>query len=346
MNKNTVSDRFTSMKGKVTINDIAEIAGVSKATVSFFLNGRFEKMSEKTYNTIKKAIEDTGYHPSVAARSLNAKSPHLFGVIIGNITKPFANQIVKGIEDYANEHGYLTIVASSEFRPDREKTYIQSMLSLGVDGFLIQPTVNFKDIYEEIDIEKPIVFFDSVPEICDPMYVKTDNYEAVHSATEKLIRKGYRHFVIVTNNPYVLQTRIERSKGCIDVLEENKIDYDQIIVSSDADSALLAAKLHPLLDAHERVCVFALNSTLLQLTYAALQPYRRRFPEIGLIGFDYEHWCEYVSPSITTISQPAYEEGYTAGGILRDAIKNLNETDHVQVLRSTLMERESTDLKE
>ena len=100
------------MKRKVTINDIAEIAGVSKATVSFYLNGKYEKMSEKTYLRIQKAIEETGYNPSVAARSLNAKSSHLLGVIIGNITKPFANQTVKGIEDFADEHGYMTLVAS------------------------------------------------------------------------------------------------------------------------------------------------------------------------------------------------------------------------------------------
>ena len=105
------------MARKVTIKDIAEIAGVSKATVSFFLNGKSNKMSAETYRRIQDAIEETGYSPSVAARSLNDKSPHLFGVIIGNITKPFANRIVKGIEDYANENGWLTITASSEFEP-------------------------------------------------------------------------------------------------------------------------------------------------------------------------------------------------------------------------------------
>lgn len=332
------------MKSKVTINDIAELAGVSKATVSFYLNGKFEKMSKKTYERIKEAIEQTGYNPSVAARSLNSKSSHLFGVIIGNITKPFANRIVKGIEDYADENGYMTIVASSEFKPEREKQYIKSMLALGVDGFLIQPTVNFSDVYSEINIDKPIVFFDSAPVIRDPMYVKTDNYDAVSSATAKLIEKGYQYFIIVSNNPYILQTRIERSKGCIDVLEEENIDYDLIIMPSDADSAQLAGKLHPLLDTHSRVCVFAMNSTLLQLTYSALEPYRSRFPEIGLIGFDHESWCEYVSPAVTTISQPAYEEGYTAGKILHDVIQNKHTIPHVQILGSTLLERQSTDL--
>jgi DNA-binding LacI/PurR family transcriptional regulator len=333
------------MKRKVTINDIAEMAGVSKATVSFYLNGKFEKMSSNTYERIKEAIEETGYNPSVAARSLNAKSSHLFGVIIGDITRPFANRIVKGIEDFADENDYMTLVASSEFKPEREKTYIKSMLALGVDGFLIQPSVNFNEISSDLNIDKPIVFFDSAPAGEEQMYVKTDNYESVNATTRKLIRKGYRHFIIVSYNPFILQTRIERSKGCIDVLEKKNINYDQIILPSDATVELLSQKLFPLLNQYTDVCIFTLNSTLLQLTWTALGSYRERIPEIGLIGYDYETWCEFVTPSITTICQPSYQEGYTAAGILYDAINGDNKTEHVQILRSTLMERQSTKLK-
>ena len=333
------------MANKVTIKDIAEIAGVSKATVSFFLNGKYNKMSAETYQRIQNAIDQTGYSPSVAARSLNDKSPHLFGVIIGNITKPFANRIVKGIEDYADESSYMTIVASSEFETEKEMSYIKSMLALGVDGFLIQPTVNFNEIRKTLTIDKPIVFFDSAPSGEDQMYVKTDNYLSVRNATSRLIEKGYEHFIIISYNPDILQTRIERSKGCTDLLEETGIGYDLIILPSDADQSQLIPRLYPLLDQYRNVCIFTLNSTLLQLTWTVLTPYRSRIPEIGLIGYDHETWCDYVVPSITTISQPSYEEGYTAAQILMDAIHERHEIDHVQVLKSELRERQSTDLQ-
>ena len=77
----------------------------------------FDPENPRIYVTskIKNAIEKTGYTPSIAARSLNSKGSHLIGVIIGNITNTFANQTVKGIEDFASENDYLTIVASSEF---------------------------------------------------------------------------------------------------------------------------------------------------------------------------------------------------------------------------------------
>ena len=333
------------MSKKVTIRDIAEIAGVSKATVSFFLNGRHDKMSAETYRRILKAIEQTGYRPSVAARSLNSKSPHLFGVIIGNITKPFANRIVKGIEDFANENGYMTIVASSEFEQEREMSCIRSMLALDVDGFLIQPTVNFNEIRRTLAIDKPIVFFDSVPAGEDEMYVKTDNYMSVRNATQGLIDKGYERFIIISNDPYILQTRIERRKGCTDLLEEKNIPYDLITLPSDAGQELLIPELYPLLDRCRNVCIFTLNSTLLQLTWTVLTPSRSRIPEIGLIGYDHETWCDYVVPSITTISQPAYEEGYTAAGILMDIIHGGEPAERSQVLKSELCERQSTDLR-
>lgn len=331
------------MKNKITITDIANLAGVSKATVSYYINGRLDKMSDKTAKKIKEAIDKTNFKPSFAARSLNSKNSQLIGIIIGNITNPFSNQFVKGIEDYANTKNYLTIVASSEFKPERERTYIESMLSMGVDGFLVQPTIESSLFFKQKEISKPIVYFDSPSTINNERYVKTDNYESVYNATKILVNKGYEHFVLISSNPYVLQTRIERNKGCTDALNDSGISYDLIIIENDLET--LKQRLYPILNNYHNICIFAFNNSLLQITYDALQPYMHRIPEIGLIGFDHEQWCESVRPSITTINQPAYQEGYTAGQILFDAIYQQNEVDKIQVLKSTLVERESTNLK-
>ncbi|MEG0527828.1 MAG: LacI family DNA-binding transcriptional regulator, partial [Longicatena sp.] len=97
------------MNSKVTIKEIAMRANTSKTTVSFYLNGKTDKMSEETKNRIEEAIRETNYRPSIAARSLNSKGTKLIGVMIGDITNNFANQIVKGIEDYSREHRYQLI---------------------------------------------------------------------------------------------------------------------------------------------------------------------------------------------------------------------------------------------
>ena len=122
------------------------LAGTSKTTVSFYLNGKTEKMSEKTRQRIAEVIKETNYKPSVAARSLNSKSTKLLGIMIGDITNTFSNQIVKGIEDVASKKGYQLIVANSNYDYGREEKYIDRMLSMGVDGFIVQPTIQFKEI--------------------------------------------------------------------------------------------------------------------------------------------------------------------------------------------------------
>ena len=86
-----------AQKRRITIKDIAEMAETSKTTVSFYLNGKTERMSEDTQKRIKRAIEKTGYEPNPLARGMNAKSSKLIGVIIGDVTNDFSNRIVKGI---------------------------------------------------------------------------------------------------------------------------------------------------------------------------------------------------------------------------------------------------------
>ena len=103
------------MNKKITIQDIANIAGVSKTTVSFYLNGKSEKMSKETKIKIEDAIAKTGYRPSFAARSLNDSSNKIIGVIIGDVTNSFANLIVKGIMHEARLHDYDVIVSGSGF---------------------------------------------------------------------------------------------------------------------------------------------------------------------------------------------------------------------------------------
>lgn len=120
------------MKEKITIRDIAERAGTSKTTVSFFLNGKTDKMSEETQARIAQVIKETNYRPSIAARSLNAKETRLIGVIIGDITNTFANQIVKGIDDFARDNRYQLIVGNSNYNFENEKGYVNRMLAMGV----------------------------------------------------------------------------------------------------------------------------------------------------------------------------------------------------------------------
>ena len=144
---------------RVTINDIAQMAGTSKTTVSFYLNGKTERMSKETKERIRAAIEQTGYSPNPLARSMNAKSTSLIGVIIGDVTSTFSNRIVKGIQATARKNGYRIIIGASGYDQEEESTYVDRMLAIGMDGFLVQPTSNSAQLAEQVATAgKPLVF--------------------------------------------------------------------------------------------------------------------------------------------------------------------------------------------
>lgn len=331
------------MSDRITINDIAKLAGVSKTTVSFFLNGKFDKMSEETRRKLEDVITRTNYRPNTIARSLNYKQTYLIGVVIGDITNSFANQIVKGIDDYSREHGYQMIVGSSNYLLENERKCITGMAAMGVDGFIVQPTVHFETMWGELGVHKPIAYFDSPNQASKELWVKTNNYEAVYDATQMLVDEGYDQFVIITADPYVLQTRMERNRGFTDCLDLAKKPYDVLLADNRTTTETLEEKLKPYLTSDRSTGIFVCNNWLLDKAYLVLRNYSNLIPKkIGLIGFDSLEWTELVTPSITTIVQPAYEEGQAAARILIDRIENRNEEAPNRILKCRINTLDST----
>lgn len=326
-------------KKRITINDIAQMAGTSKTTVSFYLNGKTQRMSEETQARIRRVIEETGYAPSPLARGLNAKRSFLLGVIIGDITNTFSNRIVKGIGSVANAEGYRMLVSSSDYDANEERAYIDRLLAVGVDGFIVQPSSRFKEVLRLIsEANKPLVFFDSKLYDNNSNWVKTDNYEATYRAISECVRRGYERFIMVGAQPELLSTRIERSSGFVDALDEHGLTFEQLVVDAATISAeKVAAYLHKHIDGTTPTLVFAPNCWALPDVYRAMSEFYPLMPEkVGLIGFDNTEWASLASPSVTTIVQPAFEEGQQACRILLDLINGSGKVDPHQVLDCTI----------
>lgn len=325
----------TATKKRITINDIATMAGTSKTTVSFYLNGKTERMSEATQERIKAAIAKTGYEPSPIARGMNAKRTQLLGVIIGDITNTFSNQIVKGIEGVAAKAGYRVLVSSSNHSRTDERAYIDRLLAVGVDGFIVQPTAQFKEISKVIeDAGKQLVFFDSKFYDFASNWVKTDNYEATSRAVGECVRKGYRRFLLVAAPPQLLSSRIERTSGFVDALEAAEMGFTQFEIENDeVDVEKLREFLRANIDGTTPTLVFAPNCWALPDVYVAMREFYPLMPtHVGLLGFDNTEWAGVASPSVSVVTQPAFEEGAEACRILLDLIQNKGDVDPHQVL--------------
>lgn len=333
-----------SRKSKITINEIAKLASTSKTTVSFFLNGKFDRMSLDTKERIAKVIKETNYRPSPAARSLNSMSMKLIGVIIGDITNTFANQIVKGIDDIASNANYQIIVGNSNYDFEKEEIYVDRMIAMGVDGFIIQPTTRFHSLIDKIkSLNKEIVFIDSQTDVANNAWVKTNNYEAVLNATDEMIEFGYEDFVMLTADPSILSTRQERSQGFIDALELKGKKVKTFVVENDVTSEEISDILHSNLKLNSRTLIFSVNCWLLPIVYLGLKDLRKLIPStIGLLGFDNTEWSNFSAPSVTTIVQPSFEEGQQACKILIDKIESTNIEAPQQILKCTMNWMEST----
>ena len=322
-------------KKRVTINDIATMAGISKTTVSFYLNGKTERMSSKTQERIREAIAKTGYEPSPIARGMNAKKTSLIGVIIGDITNTFSNQIVKGIEGVAAEKGYRTLVSSSNHSRTDERAYIDRLLAVGVDGFIVQPTARFKEISQVIEAAgKQLVFFDSKFYDFASSWVKTDNYEATFRAVTECARKGYERFLLVAATPQLLSSRIERTSGFVDALEASEVGFTQFEIENDqVDVPKLQEFLRSNIDGTTPTLVFAPNCWALPDVYVAMREFYPMMPDkVGLLGFDNAEWVGLASPSVSVVMQPALEEGRQACRLLLDLIAGDATVDPHQVL--------------
>ena len=136
-----LSEGVAVAKQRLTIADVAREAGTSTASVSYYLNDKREKLSEKTQNKIARVIKELGYVPNAQAQTLTGKQTHVIAIIILDNTNKWAGLVLNGMEQVMLPAGYQTVVCTSNFNPETELMYVDKMLSLGVDGFIIQPSI-------------------------------------------------------------------------------------------------------------------------------------------------------------------------------------------------------------
>ncbi|CDG02500.1 Putative Sugar-binding transcriptional regulator,LacI family [Clostridium chauvoei JF4335] len=280
------------------------------------------------------------------ARSLKSKKSNLIGVVVADITNPFSNIIVKGIDDIAIKEGYQILVGSSNFEYTNEKKYIDRMLDMGVDGFIIQPTLKFNKLINKIqDRGKKLVFLDSVIKDFKGRWVKTNNYDITSEATKTLFNEGYEEFIFVTEDPELLMARMERKNGFEDSLKAVGAKYSIIVVDNEIEYLELSKKLKEKINNDKKTLIFAVNGRILQKVFKTAKKEKWSVPDnIGIIGFDNWDWTFYATPSVSTIDQPTYEEGTYAASILIDMLQEKEIIEESAIFKCNINWAESTNI--
>lgn len=206
----------------MTINEIAKMAGVSRATVSRYLNNGY--VSAEKREVIKKVIEETGYVPSTQAQTLRTKKTNVIGVIIPRLNSDAIGKMISGISSVVAAENFQLILANTANDEKEELKYINTFKDNFVDGIILMGTIftsRHKKLINELNI--PIVILAQKLEGCYCVY--SDDYNGTKALTNVLLRKRKKiAYIGVTDKDKA--AGLARKKGYISALNDNNIKYD------------------------------------------------------------------------------------------------------------------------
>ena len=203
----------------MNINEIAKLAGVSRATVSRYFNDGYVSAEKK--EAIRQVIEQTGYEPSMQARNLRTNVTRLIGVIIPRIQSEAVNRMVAGISEILSADGYQLLLANTQNKPKEELKYLRLFRKNQVDGIIFMGTIFSKEhikLMKELDV--PIVII--AQEFDNYSCVYQDDYHAAYDAARMLAKTG-SHFGYIGVTEKDKAVGQSRKKGTLDALKENGI---------------------------------------------------------------------------------------------------------------------------
>jgi DNA-binding LacI/PurR family transcriptional regulator len=295
------------------------------------LNGT-AKIAPATRQAIDEAVRELGYRPNGVARSLRTKSTQTIALLLPDITNPFFPRLVRGVQVAARRRGYLMLLASAEGDAAGEQDYLELFRANAVDGALVVGVSIPADRIAEVVAEGfPIVSLDRDIDCPDVPLVQVDNRAGARAAVEHLVGLGHRRIAHISG-PSGLGISRERIAGYREALAAARLPADPaLLVEGDYEEdggAVAAARLVD--SAADFTAIFAANDLTAIGAMGALHERGLRIPgDVSVVGFDDLRLASYVSPGLTTISQPAAEIGERAAGILIDIIRGRRRAGRV-----------------
>jgi len=334
----------------ITIDDVSQIAGVSKTTVSRYLNQKYEHMSEKTKDKIKKVIEELEFRPNLIARNLKAQKTGLIGVIVSDVANPVTVHLIKGIIDHCTKEGYQVITASSDEEMAREKEYILSMVDRQVEGLIISVVdYNKFDLLQTLS-KKGVKIVLADRTISQPVLdtVTTNNYEMTKSTIKALYAMGFEAVALFSSDLLRSNVRLHRHDAFIEASKHHVSDSHTLtyLFTHDMEGEYRKA-LTEFINNHpgQRIAAFASTPMALQNLLSAAQDLGISIPEdIGVCGYDNLPWTKLVYGGISVIEQPFYEVGVESAKMLISRIRGESDDSPAYLeLKSQLILRNSTN---
>ena len=297
---------------KITINDIAKMAGVSKGTVSRVINDKIEGVGEEVRERVKHIIDEVGYKPNQLARSIVTSKSKTIGLIIPDITNPFFPKLVRGIEDFAFSKGYTVFLCNSDEDTKKEEYYLCNFIEKRVDGIILAPSRKSSTKLNQLfsDYNRPFAIVDRQIEglNCD-ISVSSDNIKGAYIGVSHLINQGYKNIVFLGGDKELSNTKL-RYEGYLKALGENAMQLNSEIVmygqyTLGAGEELMKELLNK---QYEFDAIFAACDLIAIGAIRVLKEHSLKVPgDVAVMGYDNIYISELIEPSLTTVEQKIYE---------------------------------------
>ncbi len=334
----------TRAGANVTIQHIAQRAGVSTATVSRTLANP-DVVSAKTRARVLRAVDETGYTPNTAARNLRARRSMMILVVIPNVANPFFAEVLRGVDDELVTAGYDMIIGNLDNLFEREARYVKLGLSGQVDGVLITTgrlPVGHNRTMADLGIALGAMCA-PVPGLDAPQ-VYVDDYKASVEVAEHFLDLGHRRFGYISG-PQYNANEVERFKGFVAALQAGSVSSGAVTYwSGNFDLTTGVAAGHKFLAAANRptavyaACDESAIGFIKTVTSAGV-----RVPDdVSIIGFDGIPFAEYTQPTLTTMCQPRYELGRIGARALLQEINGTRTGDNAILLPAPMTQGAST----
>jgi LacI family transcriptional regulator len=340
-----------SMPGtkKLTQKDVAKLAGVSQAIVSHVVNNTSKVIPEQTRQRVITAMDELGYTPNKAARSLRAQKSFAIACIVPDITNAFFPAFLRGIQSVADFHDYDLIIYDSNTSAAKELHYARALGSGHVDGAVAVLFNRDDEVVTDLIAQGiHIVSFEGTrpkPGTRQHDVVYIDNISAAQAAVAYLIKHGHTRIGMLTGTEGTPPQR-RRLQGYRQTLSKHNLCFDETLVRNGNYTEKTGfAEMVALLSLPEKpTAVFAANDLMAIGAMFAVQNAGLRVPEdIAIIGFDDIPAASLVRPRLTTVRQFQEKTGQQSAELLFSRLSG-DVTDQVQFIEMPfeIVEREST----
>ena len=327
-----------------TIKDVARLARVSTATVSYVINGK-SFVSPTLKARVLEAVAQLGFAPSRVARGLRTQSTRLVGVVVADITNPFFAELVRRVGSAAQESGYSVLLCEADHDPAKEAAALQLLAAHRVEGVVIAPT-GPADVYFKPPISlfpKPIVMVDRV--VLDAPFdtVSINNRLAAFEVTQHILSLGHTNIAAIAGWQHLTNTW-DRVAGFHDALKQFGLPPEAAqVVYADFRRDRARELCRRLLTQPRRpTALFVSNNEMVIGAMQAITDLGLCCPnDVSLAGIDDFPWAETFAPRLTTSRQPIEALAEEAVRVLHARIRGETGPPEHVVLTSQLIVRNS-----